>query len=117
MGTTTKGYPYPEPIDPIAQGADAIEALASAVDTNLGRAFGAGITVNVPSTTTVSAVVTFPVGRFTANPHVAVTGQTNAPGLTFVSHAGATTTGVTVYIARTGGFGNVSMNVVAVQAP
>ena len=32
MGTTSNGFPYPEPTDPIAAGADAIKALAQAVD-------------------------------------------------------------------------------------
>lgn len=32
MGTTTGGLPYPESTDPIAAGADAIKALALAVD-------------------------------------------------------------------------------------
>ena len=32
MGTTATGLPYPEPTDPIAGGADAIRALAEAID-------------------------------------------------------------------------------------
>ena len=32
MGTTRRGFPYPEPSDPIAAGADAIKALAQQVD-------------------------------------------------------------------------------------
>ena len=32
MGTTVGGLPYPEPTDPIAQGAAAIRALAEAID-------------------------------------------------------------------------------------
>lgn len=32
MGTTAGGLPYPEPTDPVAAGADAIKALAVAVD-------------------------------------------------------------------------------------
>jgi hypothetical protein len=36
MGTTTKLLlPYPEPTDPVAAGADAIKALAQAIDTTL----------------------------------------------------------------------------------
>jgi hypothetical protein len=36
MGTTLHGLPYPEPTDPVADGAAAIEALAEAIDTSLG---------------------------------------------------------------------------------
>lgn len=35
MGTTTTGLPYPEPTDPVAAGADAIKALALAIDPRL----------------------------------------------------------------------------------
>ena len=35
MGTTAGGLPYPEPTDPIAAGADAIKALAQAIDGDL----------------------------------------------------------------------------------
>jgi hypothetical protein len=34
-GTTGGGLPYPSPVDPVAQGADAIRALAEAIDTKL----------------------------------------------------------------------------------
>lgn len=38
MGTTPGGLPYPEPTDPVAEGADAIKALATGVDTRpMGR--------------------------------------------------------------------------------
>lgn len=35
MGTTAHGLPYPEPTDPVANGADAIRALAEAIDPNV----------------------------------------------------------------------------------
>lgn len=35
MGTTTGGLPYPEPSDPVAEGANAIKALAQAIDPKL----------------------------------------------------------------------------------
>jgi len=38
MGTTVHGLPYPEPTDPVANGAAAIRALAEAVDPTLDRA-------------------------------------------------------------------------------
>lgn len=51
MGTTSPlAFPYPEPTDPIAQGADAIKNLANAIDDALGDAWvilslGSGISV------------------------------------------------------------------------
>ena len=47
MGTTAGGMPYPEPTDPVAQGAAAIKALAEAVDsTPLGIVGYAQMIVN-----------------------------------------------------------------------
>jgi hypothetical protein len=37
MGTTSKGYPFPEDTDPIAQGAQAIKNLANAIDFGAAR--------------------------------------------------------------------------------
>jgi hypothetical protein len=37
MGTTALGFPYPEPSDPIAQGADAIKALAESLNARATR--------------------------------------------------------------------------------
>lgn len=42
MGTTPNGYPYPEPTDPVAQGATAIRSLAEKVDVNLALGVLAG---------------------------------------------------------------------------
>ena len=36
MGTTPSGLPYPEPTDPVAEGADAIRALAEAIELKVG---------------------------------------------------------------------------------
>lgn len=35
MGNTTRGFPYPEPTDLVTDGAQAIEDLANAIDTNM----------------------------------------------------------------------------------
>ena len=37
MGTTPNGYPYPEDTDLVNQGAQAVKALATAVDTQLRK--------------------------------------------------------------------------------
>lgn len=39
MGTTAGGLPYPEPSDPVAAGADAIKALAQALDPKIAAQF------------------------------------------------------------------------------
>jgi len=36
-GTTTNGLPYPDPTDPLAEGANAIKALALAVDASTAK--------------------------------------------------------------------------------
>ena len=40
-GTTARGLPYPDPTDPLAQGADAIKNLAQSVDAALPNGGGA----------------------------------------------------------------------------
>lgn len=69
-GLTAKGYPYPDPTDPLRQGADAIKALAQAVD---GKAVQIGTAApNVAvANTAVSVAVVFPF-PFSVAPVVAV---------------------------------------------
>jgi hypothetical protein len=49
MGPTTRGLPYPEPTDPVAAGADAIKALADALNLRIPRMYGVEYTAG-PST-------------------------------------------------------------------
>lgn len=74
MGTTTKGYPYPEPTDPVAQGADVIKALAEMIDAAAGSSAAGTVAATIPRGAAQSAAVTvtFPAGRFTAPPAIAV---------------------------------------------
>jgi hypothetical protein len=81
MGTTTKfTLPYPEPTDPVAAGADAIKALANAIDPTL-------IAIK-----TLSAMAPFGgVPPATAKYTIAVTafnGYANASGLATVLFGG-----------------------------
>lgn len=79
MGTTANGYPYPEPGDPVAQGAAAIKALAAAAET-LARASAAGSgTITAAANGTVNQLVTLPAGRFKTAPAVTVNPITGAP--------------------------------------
>lgn len=94
MGTTSRGFPYPESADPISQGALAIKALAEAVETRMPRLASGIVAVNISNAASGSTAVTFPVGRFTATPAVTVTpgGSTSWIGAV----TGASATGVTV---------------------
>lgn len=65
MGTTANGLRYPEPSDPIAAGAAAIQALAEDL-----RIYANATTYPAGSSNPGTVTVTFPVGLFTAPPRV-----------------------------------------------
>ena len=73
MGTTPSGYPYPEPSDAVAQGADAIKALALAVDGAAGKSASGTVQIKLTNAATGQMAITFPPGRFTAAPLVVAT--------------------------------------------
>jgi hypothetical protein len=74
MATTPKGYPYPVGTDLVKDGDNAIQSLATVVDTQLPARVWVGFTqVNVSGTSSATIVVTFPVGRFTQTPRVFAT--------------------------------------------
>ena len=54
MGTTTNGYPYPEDTDPVAQGAQGIRSLASAIDTKAGISAAGKVNVTLNNVITES---------------------------------------------------------------
>jgi hypothetical protein len=66
MGTTEKGFRWPEGTDLVVDGDDAIRALATDVDASTWSASSAG--VSVPTGGTASAAFTFPIGRFLSPP-------------------------------------------------
>lgn len=68
MGTTANGLPYPEPTDPIAAGAAAIQALAVAVDIWSFKVAFTNVT-----TTVQTRDVTLPVGLYSEPPHAVIT--------------------------------------------
>lgn len=70
---TPKGYPYPLGTDRLADGDDAIHALATAVDTMIGVGAAGSVSVTTPASGAGTAAVTFPVGRFASAPFVALT--------------------------------------------
>jgi hypothetical protein len=92
MGTTGKGLPYPEPTDPIAAGADAIKALAQAVNQPVsGR-----VTVSLSNAAQGNTTVTFPAGHFTAAPRVSVTPSGTGAGVYYGTTGVPSTASVTV---------------------
>lgn len=62
MGTTAQGLPYPEPTDPVAAGADAIRALAEAIDPKLiARIWRRAHTSNIGGITTGTLIPTLDI--------------------------------------------------------
>ena len=100
--STAHGYPYPVGTDRVADGDNAIQALAEKVEANLvGGVWSAAVTVNLTATATgANQVVTFPAGRFTVAPVVAlaVTGPSTQMGVSIA--ASPSTTNVTVQAMR-----------------
>jgi hypothetical protein len=76
MGITSGGLPYPEPTDPIADGAAAIRALAEAIDATrqTGSVVASGVSPNTGAYT-----VTFPK-PYSAAPNIAVSILGGGPG-------------------------------------
>lgn len=85
MGTTAKGYPYPEGTDLVMEGDDAIEALAQAIDSKLPYAvYAAGVDIRVAAgSATGSGTLTYPSGTFSQAPitTVTITNSYWTPGL------------------------------------
>lgn len=85
MATTTRGYPYPVGTDRVMDGDDAIHALASSVDSQVGQVQAGTLQVTpAGANTTTTVVVTFPV-PFAVAPLVVVgfgsSGASMAPGV------------------------------------
>lgn len=119
MGTTAKGYPYPEDTDLQSQGAQAIKALANAIDTNLGRAATGTASLALPTANVGNSVaVTFPVGRFTAAPAGFVNRSTTIGSVGILYQCqGMTTSGMTIVGLSTSTGGTATLQWLAVQAP
>lgn len=98
MGTTTPGIPYPEPSDPIANGAVAMKTIAETLPGKMARGL-VTITPTAANTLTYGAV-TFPAGKFTTPPDVMATSM-NAPstgGFLSIGVASITATGCNIGI-------------------
>lgn len=118
---TAKGFPYPLGTDRLADGDDAIHNLATAVDTLVGVVAAGSATSGVPSAlnTPVSTAVTFPVGRFTAPPQVAVTISGSAVNaFAPLGASGVSATGFTLWYSKSsGGLAAIPVSWIAIQNP
>lgn len=95
MGTTTSGYPYPEDSDPVAQGAQAIKALAQKTEELQRASSRGGSDVHLTDDAVGSLAVTFPVGRFPGPPQVAACTDSTSY---FASVTSITADGMTVHV-------------------
>lgn len=103
-GATNSGLPYPDPADPVAAGADAIRALAEAIEPRLPTGIAVG-NVAFPSTASgarTSVEVTFPVGTFTVRPSVQITASSSAPDARPVSVSAPSAAGFIAVYANLG---------------
>jgi hypothetical protein len=93
---TPKGYPYPLNTDPVNQGDDAIKAVADKLEATAPFAMAAGVlnTAALAANAGVGSAITWPAGRFTVIPCVAVSHDSN--GYTFALAAGTTLGGTTL---------------------
>ena len=89
---TALGYPYPVGTDRVMDGDDAIKALAQAVNDKTGVSAAGTFPAGSLATGVASVAITFPVGRFTANPVVIPTcvHPDSQAGVLAVSTTGAT---------------------------
>lgn len=118
MGTTSKGYPYPEGTDLVVDGDDAIEALAEAIDAKLPAAMTAG-NASIPNAggdATKSVTVTFPSGLFTVTPYVTIAARTAYPeARSFWGTTGANTSSFQAVNYYAGASATLGASWVAVQ--
>lgn len=100
MGTTAKGYPYPEGTDLVVDGDNAIKALAEAIDAKLPYAATAGRVAsgNIAADGVKTISVTLPTGLFVSPPQVTASPYTASAKIFHVAVAGATATSFSLLI-------------------
>lgn len=112
-GNTPKGYPYPTGGDPMSQGDNILNQLATAVDQRLGAmAAGSVVFTRFATTNPDSVTVTYPVGRFAAGASVPLpqaTANTTGPSSARVGCAAPTANGFTLNAWRESGTGNLTV--------
>lgn len=104
MGATAKGYPYPDPADPVANTDLAIKALADFLNANGFKVIHAAqVSVSVAAAITGSTAVTFPAGKFSAAPMVICQALGFSGAYTAEPTALPTATGFTLGVRRQDG--------------
>lgn len=104
VSTTVNGLPFPDPEDPVAEGAAAIRALAENIQVTGGRVNFAG------GTNSETVTITLPVGLFTKAPFVV--GETSST-YTYCGFGTATTAAVScsiIYRSTAGAIANLPAN-------
>lgn len=119
MANTAKGWPYPIGTDRVADGDNAIKAVADRLELRLGSGIAAGsVSIPCPTVGTAGTVtVTFPAGYFTVAPYV-LTNAVSGVGAQQLQSAIAsfvTVTGFTAAACRTNGTANVVSHWLALQ--
>lgn len=101
MGATAKGFPYPEPTDPVANTDLAIKALAQYLEDKAGvKAIHIGqLNVSLSSAAVASAGFTLPAGKFAAAP-LAVAQIFNSSSLYTATVTSITATQVNVTVRK-----------------
>lgn len=116
---TTRGFPYPEPSDAVADLAAIVQALAQEVNDNVPRSCSGEATRNY-STGTESVAITFPAGRFTTPPRVFTTVTNGNPsgtsGFVAVWAINITTSGADLQFRRSSA-ASITASWHAVEAP
>jgi hypothetical protein len=117
MPNTTLGYPYPNPSDPVADAAAAIQALAQDVDDELGMMKCGRSTINAVNVATdYTAGVTFAGTAFPGIPKVTacLTNKANPANYEPVTISALTSTGFTINVRRSAGTASMDVDWIAV---
>lgn len=113
--STAKGYPYPVGSDPVRDGENAIQNLATTVDTKLPHATAVGtVTIPVSAATVGTAVVTLPVGRFPVAPRVVSSVRSTSVWFAYTSAVSASSLTLGVRSTSTAVTANIPVDYIAV---
>jgi hypothetical protein len=115
-GITAAGIPYPLPSEPIADGANAIKAIADILPGKM-LAGSLQITIATAGTNTSGTPVTYPAGYFTATPKVYIVPvngpNSGATDYVFIWSSGGSVNGFTPNAKRSQS-GTITVNWLAI---
>lgn len=114
--TTTRGFRYPLDSDPVSDGAAAVRNLADDVNAKVGAVAAGSAIVPVNASTTGTADVTFPAGRFSSAPRMTASPVGTSVYQVYLSAITATQATLTVRrFDNASSTANVTINWIAVQ--